>query len=96
MCEHVPPVEPVEPEFSNPSRKNKGGSGEQDGVHHFSACKRRATSSALARLLKAEMRKYPSPLLPKPLPGVMTTLASLRMRSKACQLLMPGGVWTQI
>jgi hypothetical protein len=29
--------------------------------HHFNSCNRRATSSALARLLKALMRKYPSP-----------------------------------
>ncbi len=56
-------------------------------AYHFNAFKRRATSSAFARLLKDEMRKKPSPLEPKPLPGVMTTFASFRILSKACQLV---------
>ena len=58
--------------------------------------KRRATSSALARLLKAEMRKKPSPLEPNPLPGVMTTFSSRNIQSKVCQLVLPAGVSTQI
>ena len=48
---------------------------------------RRATSSALARLLNAETRKKPSPLEPKPLPGVMTTFNSRSIQSKVCQLV---------
>ncbi len=65
-------------------------------TYHFIAAKRRAASSALRRLLKAEMRKYPSPALPKPLPGVMTMLASLSTRSKMSQLVAPCGPRTQM
>ena len=64
--------------------------------HHFNSCNRRATSSALARLLKLLMRKKPSPFEPKPLPGVMTTFASFRILSNACQLVTPFGVRTQM
>ena len=64
--------------------------------HHLSSCKRRATSSALARLLKALMRKKPSPFEPKPDPGVMTTFASARILSNACQLVTSFGVRTQM
>ena len=63
--------------------------------YHFKACKRRATSSAFARLLKAEMRKKPSPFEPKPLPGVMTTFASRKILSNACQLVTLFGACTQ-
>src|SRR5262249_50835545 len=59
--------------------------------YHFNFCSRRATSSAWARLLKALMRKKPSPLEPKPLPGVMTTWASRRILSKASQLVTRRG-----
>ena len=64
--------------------------------YHFNSCNRRATSSAFARLLNALMRKYPSPFEPKPLPGVITTLASLRILSNTCQLVTPCGVRTQM
>ena len=65
-------------------------------LHQFNSCNRRATSSALARLLKAEMRKNPSPFEPKPLPGVITTFESCRILSNACQLVTPFGVRTQM
>ena len=42
-------------------------------------------SITLSRLPKAESRKYPSPLGPKPLPGVPTTLHSFRSLSKKSQ-----------
>jgi hypothetical protein len=64
--------------------------------YHFNSGNRCATSSALARLLKALMRKKPSPFEPNPLPGVMTTLASPRILSKVCQLETPLGVRTQM
>src|SRR5712692_8437587 len=57
---------------------------------------RRATSSAFSRLLKAETRKYPSPFVPKPLPGVITILISLSRRSNICQLVRLAGVFTQM
>jgi hypothetical protein len=44
-------------------------------IHHFNSCNRRATSPALARLLKALMQIWPSPSEPKPLPGLMTAFA---------------------
>ena len=57
---------------------------------------RRATSSAFSRLLNAEMRKYPSPSEPNPLPGVITTLSSWSIRSNIAQLVRPAGVPTQM
>lgn len=56
---------------------------------------RRQTSSTFSLLLKAEMRKNPSPWEPKPAPGVMTTRASSSILSKNSQLPMPWGVCTQ-
>ena len=66
------------------------------GPRPYNARMRRATSSALARLLKAEMRKYPSPWEPNPLPGVMTTWAWVSIRSNISQLDNPLGVPTQM
>ena len=64
--------------------------------YHFNSCNRRDTSSALARLLNALMRKNPSPLEPKPEPGVMTTFASFKILSNACQLVVLLGARTQM
>ena len=47
---------------------------------------RRQTSSTFSRELNAEMRKNPSPLEPKPEPGVITTFASCSILSNICQL----------
>src|SRR5438270_2535418 len=57
--------------------------------------KRSPTSCAFSRLLKAETRKKPSPLEPKPLPGVMTTFNSFSIQSKVCQLVIRLRVATQ-
>src|ERR1039457_368117 len=87
------------PEKPQPPLTHRNGTvelKEASAFYHFNSCKRRATSSALARLLKALMRKKPSPFEPKPLPGVMTTFASFKILSNACQLVMPVGVRTQI
>src|SRR4030095_23486 len=62
----------------------------------YSLSKRRATSRAFSRLLKAETRKYPSPWAPKPAPGVITTFKSRSMRSNICQLVRPSGGFTQM
>lgn len=70
-----------------------GGAGE--GGQDKSLAMRRQTSSTFSRLLKAEMRKKPSPCAPKPAPGVMTTRASCSILSKNSQLPMPLGVCTQ-
>src|SRR5207247_7740096 len=73
-----------------------GESGYHSSRYQCNFFKRRATSSAFSRLLNAEMRKYPSPCAPKPLPGVMTTLKSRSMRSNICQLVRPSRVFTQM
>src|ERR1022692_348660 len=89
----------VAPKKPQPPPTNRNGTvelKEASAFYHFNSCKRRATSSALARLLKALMRKKPSPFEPKPLPGVITTFASLRILSNACQLVIPFGVRTQM
>lgn len=52
---------------------------------------RRQTSSTFSRELNAEMRKNPSPLEPKPEPGVITTFASCSILSNICQLSRPSG-----
>jgi len=53
-------------------------------------------SCTFSREPKAESRKYPSPLGPKPLPGVPTTWHSLSSLSKKSQLFIPSGVLSQI
>src|SRR5439155_142255 len=59
-------------------------------------CLRRPiASSTFSRELKALTRKYPSPLMPKPLPGVTTMWAWVSRRSKASQLERLRGVLTQ-
>ncbi len=52
-------------------------------------------SSTFSRLLKAEIRKYPSPAAPKPEPGVPTTLQVCNSLSKKSQLDKPWGVFTR-
>lgn len=53
-------------------------------------------SITFSRWPKADNRKYPSPLGPKPEPGVPTTLHSVRSLSKKSQLVMPAGVLSQM
>ena len=53
-------------------------------------------TSGFACLPKAVRRIYPSPLGPKPTPGVPTTLASYNICSKNRQELMSFGVFSQI
>jgi hypothetical protein len=50
---------------------------------------RSTASITFSRWPKADSRKYPSPLGPKPEPGVPTTLHSVRSLSKKSQLVIP-------
>ncbi len=74
------------------ARHRAGG---ECSFHATSALSLRQTSSTLARELKAEMRKYPSPAEPKPEPGVMTTWASCSILSNMSHELRPAGQPTQ-
>ncbi len=65
------------------------------GVSYFKAAAMRARAvSTLARELKALMRTWPSPHLPKPAPGVQTTWAWFSRRSKNSHESRP--VFTQM
>ena len=57
---------------------------------------RSTASITFSRWPKADSRKYPSPLGPKPEPGVPTTLHSVRSLSKKSQLVIPPGVLSQM
>ena len=62
----------------------------------YSAALMRATASRVASASpKAVSRIYPSPLGPKPAPGVVTTLACWSRRSKNAQEPSPSGVLAQ-
>lgn len=78
----------------NPSLHGKRESPKCD-AYATNAFNLRQTSSTLARELKAEIRKYPSPAEPKPEPGVMTTCASPSILSNMSQELRPAGQPTQ-
>ena len=66
MREHMAAIQARKPELRDPAGANQQQNRQIENirrrvwnnpVHHFNACNRRATSSALARLLKALMRK---------------------------------------
>lgn len=89
-CLNVTAVDPLQPKL-HPQAGKQQETCDFYCIYHFKFSNRRAASSALARLLKALTRKKPSPDLPNPLPGVITMLASFKMRSNACQLVTPEG-----
>ena len=69
-----------------PEPRPTNGPDKSPPFYHFTVWNRSATASAFSLELKAETRKNPSPWVPNPAPGVMTTWISSRILSKTAQL----------
>ena len=68
----------------------------QERDRFIRSLKQAEIEAAVAYGTDADSRKYPSPQLPKPEPGVPTTWHSARSLSKNCQDVRPAGTLSQM